>query len=282
MSEPSALSQPAARVRVRSIAMEDPWNWMAAGWRDLMAQPGPSLGYGAVFVIGGLIITAGLWRLGLSAATPAAAGAFALVAPLFAIQLYRASRRRDTSEAAQDRVGSGVASAGQLAFVAFLLVFLFLAWARIAQLLFALFISGDYPPLNEFTAYALTNRDGLMLFAIGSVAGGLLAFLAFAVSAVSLPLLVDRNIDAVTAIATSFEAIRVNPGPMVLWAWIIAVTIAVGIATAFIGLIVAFPLLAHATWHAYRDLVEVLPPDPDADKPAAPKPPPVPDTPLPA
>lgn len=245
------------RVTINTITADHVWAWLGAGWRDLAGSGGLSLLYGLVFVGVGATITAGLWSAGYSAAIPVAAGAFALVGPLMAVGLYEISRRREAGEPL--RLGRVLfvktASPSQVALIGFALMFLLLVWANAARLLFALFFAGDYVPLQDFSAYVLTNPDGLAMVAVGSVIGGGIAFLVFAVSAVSLPLLMDKPLDAATAIGASITAIRRNPGPMVLWAWVIAVTVAVGIATAFVGLIVAFPLLGHATWHAYRDLV---------------------------
>lgn len=259
---------------IKDITSDQVWSWLGAGWRDMAGSGGISPLYGLVFVAVGIGVTGGLWSLGLTAAIPAAAGAFALLGPLLAVGLYEISRRREAGEPL--KLGSIVfvktASPGQIAFIGFVLLFLLLVWANAARLIFALFFAGDYVPLNEFSAYVLTHRDGLMLITVGTIVGGLIAFAVFSVSAVSLPLLMHRQADAVTAMILSVQAVRRNTGPMLLWAWIIAVTVAVGIATAFIGLAVAFPLLGHATWHAYRDLVDVKAVPAAGTQPAAPAP----------
>ncbi len=245
------------RVTVNKVSSDHVWAWLGAGWRDVTGSGGLSLLYGFIFVAVGLAITGGLWSAGLSAAIPVAAGAFALVGPLMAVGLYEISRRREVGEPLE--LGSimvvKTAAPSQVALIGFALMFLLLVWANSARLLFALFFAGDYVPLQDFSAYILTHPDGLQMVTIGSLIGGAIAFLVFSVSAVSLPLLMHKPIDAGTAIGVSVTAVRKNVGPMLLWAWIIAVTVAVGVATAFVGLIIAFPLLGHATWHAYRDLV---------------------------
>ncbi|MCG8443302.1 MAG: DUF2189 domain-containing protein [Caulobacterales bacterium] len=247
-------------MSVNAISTDDVWRWMGAGWRDLTRAPLLSLTFGVVFVAIGFAITGGLWAAGLSSMIPVAAGCFALIGPLLAVGLYEISRRLEAGE----RLGFGevffvrTASPGQIAFIGFALMFLLMVWVRIAQLLFALFFHGDYVPLPEFASYALTHPDGLALVGVGTVVGAMIAFFVFAVSAMSLPLLMHREADFVTAIATSINAVRTNFGPMLLWAWIVALTTAIGLATV-VGLVIVFPLLGHATWHAYRRVVPEAP-----------------------
>jgi uncharacterized membrane protein len=127
-----------------------------------------------------------------------------------------------------------------------------MAWARLAQFLFAYFVHGDYPPLAEFTSYVLSNPSGILLLVVGTSVGALLALVAFAISALSFPMLADRPVDAITALATSVTAVREQPFVMLLWAWIVAFVTMLGAGFFIVGLAVAFPLLAHATWRSYR------------------------------
>ncbi|GAB4532147.1 MAG: DUF2189 domain-containing protein [Parvularculaceae bacterium] len=259
-----------ADLTVVKVSLDAPWRWIAEGTRDMMRAPLASLALGFVFFAIGLAATWGLWLLGLSAWIPVALGGFALVGPVLAVGFYAISKRLDAGEpvAILDGFKAKTASPLHLAYMGFVLMSAFLIWTRIAQLIFAFFILGDYPPLTEFVAYALTDPRGLMLIGIGSAVGGLIAFAIFAISAVSVPLLMDRETDFVTAIITSVDAVRKNFAPMLLWAWLIAVITAIGAAFALVGLVVAFPLLGHATWRAYRDLVKHAY-DPDGARAAA-------------
>jgi uncharacterized membrane protein len=241
---------------IATVSIEAPWRWLGEGWRDTWRRPILSLGYGAVLTLVGLAIAVVCWKLGLSALIPVLAGAFMLLGPMLAVGLYEMSRRYETGEnfALRDILFVRTASRVQLFYLGFGLMFLLLAWMRIATLLFALLVSDGYPNLTDFMAFALMTPNGLTLAIIGSLIGGVIAFLVFAVSAISVPMLMDREIDFVTAIVASVDAVKRNLGPMLLWAWLIALLVGFGLTTLFVGLIVVFPLIGHATWHAYEEL----------------------------
>ena len=150
----------------------------------------------------------------------------------------------------------GARSPIQLAIVGLLLIIAFLVWLRVATLLFALFFANAMPNLAELIPTLITTTHGIAFLIVGTGIGALLAFAVFAISAVSVPLLMDREVDAITAIITSIQSVTRNFKPMLLWAWLIAMLTLLGIVTLFIGMIVTFPLIGHATWHGYRDLVE--------------------------
>jgi len=246
-----------AVLQVREVRLSAPWQWLDRGYEDMRATAKHSLAYGLAIALASWALTAGLWVLGLGAWIPALGGGFLIVAPLLAVGLYNLSRMRETG-AAIDATSIFKIEAGQrlqLVYFGFLLAFIYLAWLRIAMLLYALFNYGHYGPPTEFMTFALTTKEGISLIVVGSAIGAAIAFAGFAVSAVSAPLLVARRVDIATAVLTSLDAVRRNFLPMLLWAWLIALLVALGIATFFIGLIVVFPLVGHATWHAYRDLV---------------------------
>jgi len=244
-------------LTVRAPTMDDPWLWLGKGWRDLWRTPAVSLGYGAGFVAIGAFGTLGLWAAGLESLVPVAAAGFALVGPILAIGLYEISRRGECGEpvTVHDLLAVRVAGRAQLAFMAFLLMFIYLVWLRAATLLFALFVYGNIMPYSEFVAFALTTPEGVAMLAVGTVIGGVLALITFAISALSIPILMHKDVDAMTAMSASVQAMMDAPGPMLLWAWLIAVLTAFGVATMFVGLVVVFPLIGHATWHAYRSVI---------------------------
>lgn len=242
---------------LRAPTMDDPWRWLAAGWSDLWRNPGISLGYGLIFVLIGLLVTAGLWYAGLESMAPALAAGFTLMGPVLAVGLYELSRQYETNEpiVLVHIIAPRLPAPAQFAFLAFALMFLFLVWLRLATLNYALFTYGDYRPLGEFMEFALTSDQGLAMVVVGTAIGGVLALIVYAISVISVPMLLRHDVDVLTAMALSVSTVGQHPGPMLLWAWLIAMLTALGLATMFIGLVVVFPLIGHATWHAYRTIV---------------------------
>lgn len=255
----AAMNRPSGKLRLRAPTMDDPWNWLSAGWKDLWSNPTLSIGYGAAFVVIGYITTFGLWQMGLESVAPAIAAGFTLMGPVFAIGLYEMSRRYEAGEKARfsDILHAPLPSPAQMAFLAYTLMFLFLVWLRLATLNYAVFSFGDYRPLSEFVAFSLTSTQGLTMIVVGTLIGAAIAFVAFAISALSVPILMRNDVDVLSAMAISVTAVRRYPGPMLLWAWLIGVLTAIGLATLFLGLAIVFPLIGHATWHAYRSIVVV-------------------------
>jgi uncharacterized membrane protein len=248
----------AAAVRIEEIAFDAPWSWLASGWRDLWAAPSVSLTYGAVFAALSISLTLGLMMSGLASLVLALAGGFLLIGPIAAVGLYETSRRLEAGEGVRvgDVLRAGAKAPGQLGFFGAILTFAYLVWVQIAFLLFMLFLdTNPLPPPSQFLPTLLFTPRGLGLLVTGTIVGGMLALLVFAISAISVPLLLTRRMDAVTAINASLSAVRRNPKPMLLWAGLIAGFMALGIATLCIGLVMIFPLIGHATWHAFRDLV---------------------------
>ncbi|HJS32650.1 MAG TPA: DUF2189 domain-containing protein [Alphaproteobacteria bacterium] len=247
-----------ASPRVRQVPVDRAWTWLAAGWNDILGAPHVSLAYGALLVAISVALTFGLWLLGwIYLLLPLAAG-FMFVAPVLAIGLYETSRRL----AAGEPTSLGAAIAGgrtnrtQIALMGLILMLFNLAWVRIATLLFALFFNDVNPGLERLLQWTLFSAASLPFLMVGTAIGAALAVIVFAISAVSLPLLVDRDENVFTAIATSVTAVQVNWRAMALWAALIVVFTGLGIATFFLGLAITLPLIGHATWHAYKDLVE--------------------------
>ena len=251
---PSAI----AGVTIEQVAFDAPWNWLASGWRDLWSVPRVSLTYGVVFAALSMGLTFGLMGSGLESVVLALGGGFLLIGPIAAVGLYETSRRLEGGQSAglRDGLRAGLRAPGQLGFFGAILAFVYFVWVQLAFLLFMLFLgSKPLPPAAEFVPTLLFTAHGLGLLVAGTMVGGALAFLVFAISAVSVPLLMTRPLDAVSAIGVSLAAVVANPKPMALWAALIAGFMALGIATLFVGLAIAFPLIGHATWHAFRDLV---------------------------
>ena len=244
--------------KVRRIELDRPWSWLAAGWRDLRRAPQVSLAYGVLFAVVGYAITLGLWWANLVFLILPMMCGFLIVGPLLAVGLYEVSRRLETGEPVS--LGAAVMAwqrnGGQIGLMGIVLLLLLFAWIRLAALLFMLFFGLEPPSFPHLFAETFLSADALPFLIVGTAIGAVLAGLAFAISAISIPLLLDRPESSVfTAVATSVVAVKENPTTMAFWAVLIAGFVGAGLITLYLGLIVTLPLIGHATWHAYRDLV---------------------------
>ncbi|MDP2330283.1 MAG: DUF2189 domain-containing protein [Reyranella sp.] len=257
MSETIAVF-PAPRPQIRRVPLDRPWVWLGAGWDDFLAARRTSLAYGlALVAVSWLAITLFLWLDLPYLVLPLSAGFF-FVGPFIAVGLYEVSRRLESGLV----VDGGTTlfawrrNPGQIALMGVLLLFFHLAWMRLAQLLFAVFEWRTVPSWDRFMDLVWTSSRSLPFLAMGVAAGAALAAVAFAIGAFSIPYLLDRrNSNMFEAIATSVAAVRINFRPMLLWAILIVFLVVLGMVPGMIGLVVTLPLVAHATWHAYRDVV---------------------------
>lgn len=259
MSETTHIENAPEAPKIRIISSDAPWAWLSAGWRDLWNAPLFSLIYGAGFALVALVMFLALNNMGSAGIIPILGGGFLLLGPLLAAGLYEKSRVIEKGEklSLAAIIAVGARSPVGLAYMGVMLVVVFIFWIPIAMVLFALFLGHvGLPPLDQFVQELLFTPNGLALLVVGTVVGAVLAGITYSLSVISVPMLLDRDVDIFTAVTTSVRAVRTNFNAMVLWAIMIAVLMAVGMATAFVGLIITFPLVGHATWHAYRAVVE--------------------------
>lgn len=241
---------------VRHIETRQPLRWLGRGWHDLRSTPLASLTYGLFFAACGLLIlNFAVLRPYLLAAT---ISGFVLIGPLAAAGLYELSRR--TAAGLPGGLGASLRSVltrwESLLTMSLALSLILLAWVRLSALLFALFYPGKLIETEGFMHVLLGTPGGLTFVGLYLVVGGLLAALVFALTVVAIPMIMERETDAITAAMTSLRAVTSNPLAMLVWAGLIVALMAIGFATLLIGMIVLLPLIGHASWHAYRDLVE--------------------------
>lgn len=246
------------RVELRKISGADVLDALSAALRDFAAAPVMSLFFGAVFSGIGIVIS---YLLVIHASSywvlPIAAG-FPLVGPFAAVGLYEISRRLEADEPLSWHGVLGAVmreSRLQLASYAFVTLFIYLIWVYLAHLIFALSF-GLKPLTNVMTsADLLLTGSGLAMLGAGMIVGGAVSAVLFSISVISVPMLLERDIDVVTAMVHSVRSVFLNTGAMIFWGAIIAVLCVIAMAPMFVGMILVFPVLGHASWHVYRRTV---------------------------
>lgn len=243
-------------LHIRRVSADRPLHWLRAGWQDLKTNPLPSLAYGVLFALGGdLIILALLQSPHLL--TVSISGFF-LVAPLLAAGLYELSRRNEVGEKILfiDSIKCFARNGQSLAFFGLILVLITLMWERFSAVAFALIGATSAPMASAYLNEILFDGQHLAFAATWFALGGVLALFIYALSVVSVPLMLDRDADVATAIMTSLRAFTCNTGPLLLWAAMLVTLTLLGFATLLFGLVLIMPILGHASWHAYKELVE--------------------------
>lgn len=254
--KPPVADVAAGLPTIRSVDTAALGRWLAAGWRDLRRGGVASLFYGTCFAVAGWIL-----HVVFEEAYALLAGlttGFLLLGPFLAMGLYDLSRRLERGEAPRlmPTLAAWRPNLSNVAVFAAVLAVVLLVWARASMVIFALFYdAGELPTFAGVVHAVLTLEQPAFAFVYFAV-GGFFALFSFAISVVAVPLMLDRRTDAVTAAISSLAACARNPGAMLLWAACITTLVALGFATLFVGLVVIMPLIGHATWHAYRDLVE--------------------------
>lgn len=257
---PAVFHPQAARMNlpgIRNVTFVQPFHWLRDGARDLVKAWPLSLFYGIVFALLGYgLVHAAEGRPHLAMAL---ISGFLFVAPVLATVFYCVSHRLEHHHKLPNLfvpLVSWRANPSSLGLFTIMLVFVLISWERISAILVGLFLNGS--GISKLTDLLSVNAvQQHPDFVVAYLAfGGVLALMVFSLSVVSLPMMLHRKVDFATALVTSFMATRLNFPVMMLWGALIAGLIAVGMATDFIAMAVIFPLLGHASWHAYRELVE--------------------------
>jgi uncharacterized membrane protein len=243
---------------VRRITAHDIAESLGEGLRDFQAAPLFGLAFGGIYAAGGIAILLSLTAFGMVyLAYPLAAG-FALVGPFVAVGLYDVSRQREAGQAPSLRgIWATIRTRSEIGWMAFVTLFIFMVWMYQVRLLIAVLLGlhASFSSLPEFITVVLTTNEGLLFLALGNLIGAALSLILFSLTVVSFPLLLERDVDAVTAMVTSVRAVVTSPLPMIGWAAVIVVLLALSSLPYFLGLLVTLPVLGHATWHLYRRIV---------------------------
>lgn len=242
---------------VNKIEIFEPFRWLKLGWKDMRVAAKYSLSYGlGIAIISGLL-TFGLFETGSLFLLPFLASGFFLVAPFLGIGFYQISRYLEKGEPLNtcnplDALKSNHVHIAMITGGLFMILQL---WIASNYVLFSLLYEGLSPPLDNFFSNVFLSEKGRVFMMASILVGAFFAVCAYMISAITVPILIDRKIDGFTAIRFSIKSVLQNILAMMIWAFLIVLIIGLGLLTFYIGLIVALPLIGHGSWHAYRALV---------------------------
>ena len=248
---------PVVTPAVHKVEATAPFRWLAAGWQDFLDNPVASGFYGLAFVIAGVVVVSATMQNTILVMTFVTG--FFLVAPFLCLGLYELSRQREMT-------GSNHLSRTLFVFMrrrrdmALLVVFqalIMIAWIRLVTLMSALYVTNTGSSITVLSNQLFSSGEGLGFLGMFVLAGAALATLVFVTSVVAWPMLLHRATGVLIAISTSVKAVMQNKLTMLIWAGLIVSLILIGgVATLSVGLVVILPIIGHASWHAYRDMVE--------------------------
>ena len=246
---------PGFAVHLQTLAWRDPLHWLVLGWRDFVRCPGIGLFYGACFTGMGWALmkvyeAAPAYVLALSAG-------FLLVGPFICLGLYQASRRLEQGQRPTlvDSLTAWRERTGTLAIFGLVLLVLEMLWGRASLVVFAL--SFDGMPDFKGSLLALLDPANVQFIVAYVLVGGLFAGLIFALSVVSIPMILDRPVDAITSCITSMRLVATQTAVSVVWGALLTLAVVLAMLPGFAGLLIVGPVLGHASWHAYRAAVAI-------------------------
>lgn len=252
-------TRPAA-IAINTITMQDVTASLKEGIADFLHAPLFGIFFGGIYTFAGLLILASLNLFDMRWMIIPIALAFPFSGPFIAVGLYEISRRRAAGVALKWKEILLVIIAqkeGQFGLMAFAIMCIFWIWIAQVRLLMALFLGfGSFTSVWAFVEVVTTTPAGLGFLAIGSAIGAILAFVLFSATVIAIPLLLDRDIDVITAIITSFQSVFKNPVVMISWGLIVAILVIIALLPMFLGIIVVLPILGHATWHLFEKVIK--------------------------
>ncbi len=241
---PSVLDMP-----LTQLGWRDPFHWLALGWRDFSRAPLIGLFYGACFVAMGWLLLACFQRA--PEYTLALSAGFLLMGPFLCLGLYEVSRRMALGQSPSlfSSLMAWRSASGQLAIFACVLLVLEMLWGRAALIVFAVSFEG-VPDFHSLTA--LLSPENVPFIVTYLAVGGVFAGLIYAISVISMPMIMDKSVDAISAGLASMRLVSTQTGVMLLWGGLITLLVVLAMLPGFFGLLVAGPVVGHASWHAYR------------------------------
>lgn len=252
-SQPAAEPASVFNLALADLRPQDPFAWLARGWRDYIRCPKVGLFYGFCFFAMGHA----LWLVfhAAPAYVLALSAGFLLMGPFLCLGIYDASRACEMGQKPSLKASlvSWRPSKGTMAIFAGVLLILEMLWGRASLVVFA--VTFNTMPSTENLLAELLRVENIGFLTTYTVVGAVFAGLIFTTSAIAIPMILDRQVDAISAGLTSIRACLQNPGVMLLWGGLITVLVVLAMLPAFLGLLVVGPVLGHATWHAYRQIV---------------------------
>jgi uncharacterized membrane protein len=249
----TAIDHPPA-PEINELDLSDLRESLALGWQDVRRAPLYGLAFAAVYVLGGWLIWWAMTTKGQIWWTLPASAGFPILGPFIACGFYEISRRLQAGEALDSGIFAVIwrQKDRQIPSIAAVIVVFFLFWNFLAHMIFALFL-GNATMTNISSSLAVfASPEGLAMLVVGTAVGAVFATLLFSLTVVSLPMLLDREVDFVTAMLTSFALVRENPVLMLGWGAMIGAALFIGMLPGFVGLFLVLPLFGHASWHLYR------------------------------
>lgn len=233
----------------RDLNPRAPLQWLALGWKDLQATKSLSLSWGLISAGLFAVVAWAAWVLGSWVLLISVLSGFVFIAPLLAFSLYSVSRqlRKGIKPTLLSTLKAARAPVANSLVFALVLLIIFLLWARAGSMVHIFFPADDHPAWSDLLTFLM----------VGSAIGSVFALLTFATSVFSLPFIANRQVDVVTAVVSSINAVLRNKWTMLSWAILIVILTAIGLATALIGFVVIIPWLAYASWHGYRAALDV-------------------------
>ncbi|MGH1419797.1 MAG: DUF2189 domain-containing protein [Hyphomicrobiaceae bacterium] len=259
MNEPKSKAQQSYFPEVRAVTVDDLRYALKQGLSDFTRAPTYGLFFGGVYALGGLLLLAGVTVLDMHWLSYPLVIGFALIGPFVATGLYEVSRRL---ERGQNLNWSGVFGViweqqrRELGWMAFVTLFIFWVWVYQARTIFTVFFgSKGFASYDRFLEAIFTTTDGWTFLVVGHIVGAIISMVLFVLTVVSCPLLLEREVDFVTAMITSIRAVTGSPLVMLGWGLFVVLSVVLAAIPAFLGLLIVLPVLGHATWHLYRRAV---------------------------